>query len=67
MIEVILWLLKFLPRENFQVAMYKEEILAEPTILPGLRRQVWESDEDRAATIATGISQRGESCTERWL
>ena len=55
MIEVILWLLKFLPRENFQVAVYKEEILAEPSILPGLRRQVWESDEDRAATIATGV------------
>ena len=55
MIEVILWLIKFLPRENFQVSVYKEEILAEPSVLPGLRRQVWESNEDRAATVAIGI------------
>ena len=45
--------------------MCKEEIHAEPSIIPVLRGQVWEAEEDKAAKVATRHSTREERAAQR--
>lgn len=44
--------------------MYRKEIYAEPGSLTEWKRQVWESEEAKAAKVAIGWSTREEGATE---